>query len=120
MRSSRQEVAKAARRERWRRVVLEVEGSGLPIREYCQAHGLKENVFYRWRQILELEDRHSGAGGNDKQPGFVLVRPEGEGQAGDPAVGLELVLDRGWRLRIPGGVEESTLRLVLRVLVGCS
>jgi transposase-like protein len=119
MKTSRRETDMAARRERWRRVVSEVEGSGQPIREYCRAHGIKENLFYRWRQVLELEDRQAGADGG-QQSGFVLVRPEGEAGTESEFGGLELVLDRGWRLRIAGGVEESTLRLVLRVLAGCS
>jgi hypothetical protein len=29
---------------------------------------------------------------------------------------LELVVERGWRLRIPAGANESTLRAVLAVL----
>jgi hypothetical protein len=36
------------------------------------------------------------------------------------AAALELVVDRGWRLRIGAGVEESALRVVLAALAAQS
>jgi hypothetical protein len=103
----------AARRERWGRILSEAEAAGLPIREYCRKHDLHEGQFYHWRHILELEARRSKPG---KEPGFVLVRAAGEARPETEAGALELVLDRGWRLRIPSGVDEASLRAVLSAL----
>jgi transposase-like protein len=86
----------------------------LPIREYCRKHNVDEGQFYRWRRILKLE-----AGKRKRQapePGFVLVRAAGEARLETGAGALELVLDRGWRLRIASGVEEALLRTVLKAL----
>lgn len=43
------------------------------------------------------------------------------GEAGYPEAGeIELLLDRGWRLRIGRGAEETTLRTVLETLAAMS
>ena len=92
-----------------------VEASGMPVREYCRKHGLDEGQFYHWRHILELEG-HATSKPKTREPGFVLVRPAGEARPETEAGALELVLDRGWRLRIGRGVEEASLRTVLNAL----
>ena len=103
----------AARRERWAHIVSEAEASGLPIREYCRRHDVHEGLFYHWRHRLELEGRKSKP---KTEPGFVLVRAVGEVGPETETGALELVLDRGWRLRIPRGVDEASLRTVLSSL----
>lgn len=88
--------------------------SGLPTREYCRKHDVDEGQFYRWRRILKLEARKSKR--QAPEPGFVLVRAAGEVRPETDASALEVVLDRGWRLRIPSGVDEASLRTVLKAL----
>jgi len=104
----------AARRQRWGRIVSEAGASGLPTREYCRKHDVDEGQFYRWRRILKSE---AGKGKRQAtEAGFVLVRAAGEARPESGAGALELLLDRGWRLRIPSGVEETSLRTVLKAL----
>jgi hypothetical protein len=47
---------------------------------------------------------------------FVLVRPKASAVADSASAALELVLERGWLLRIPRGADETTLRCVLTAL----
>ena len=112
----------AARRERWSDIVARAEASGMPIRRFCEKHGVNEGQFYHWRYRLRLEGLKNQAGDSDGAD-FVLVRPAtATGTATPEAVGggeaavLELALERGWRLRIWAGVDEATLRTVLAAL----
>jgi transposase-like protein len=109
----------AARRERWSSIVEQAESSGLSIREFCQQHEVNEGQFYHWRHRLELESGKRQAKPSARSE-FVLVQPVPKAQpetpAGSEAAALELALDRGWRLRIPRGVDEATLRAVLAAL----
>lgn len=109
----------AARRERWTRIVEGAAASGMPIRQYCRKHDVDEGQFYHWRHLLELESAKSKPK-TSAEPGFVLVQA---GPLAKPApleepqaCALELVLERGWRLRIPSPVDEAALRAVLNVL----
>jgi hypothetical protein len=45
-----------------------------------------------------------------------LVQARQRSGRADEGAELELVLERGWRLRIPRGVEEALLRTVLAAL----
>jgi len=113
MDESKRSVEKEKRRAYWRGIVEEAERSGASIRVFCQQRRVKEHRFYRWRQTLEREGR--AAAKAPAEAPFVLVRPNtGRGAAEDGE--LELVLDRGWRLRMPRGADESTLRGVLAAL----
>jgi transposase-like protein len=115
MRSARQQAEMAARREGWTRIVERAEASGLSIRQFCAKHDVDEGQFYYWRNRLELEaaERQRPA---SAEPGFVLARAQ-RAPAEAEATVLELIVDRGWRLRIPPGVEPAALRLVLDELV---
>jgi transposase-like protein len=109
-----------ARRARWRRVLEEAARSGLSIRRFCQEHDVEEAQFYAWRRLLAAEQRGGAAEARRRAPDqaarFVLVRPEEQLAAENDTAALELVLERGWRLRIPRGVDEATLRCVLTAL----
>ena len=109
------------RRARWRRVLDEAAQSGLSIRQFCQERRVEEAQFYSWRRLLAAEQRGDGAaqarsGEPGPAPQFVLVRPRERIAAESDTAALELVLERGWRLRIPRGVDEATLRCVLTAL----
>jgi len=119
MKSGRREAEMAARRERWSEIVARAEASGMPIRRFCEKHGVNEGQFYHWRYRLRLEDLRNQAGDSDGAE-FVLVRPAtatgaatAEAVTGGEAAALELTLDGGWRLRISRGVDEATLPTVL-------
>lgn len=114
MRSARQQAEMAARREGWTRIVARAEASGLSIRQFCVKHDVDEGQFYYWRKRLELEatERQRPA---SVEPDFVLVRAQRAPAEAETPV-LELIVDRGWRLRIPPGVEPAGLCVVLDAL----
>jgi transposase-like protein len=109
----------AARRERWSGIIERAEASGMSIRQFCEKHDVDEGQFYHWRHRLELEAAKSEST-SSAASGFVLVQPAPETRPEvterTEAAALELALDRGWRLRIPRGVDEATLRAVLAAL----
>jgi hypothetical protein len=92
------------RREQWRKRVREQETTTQPIRAFCRERGLKEPMFYAWRQRLRAEN---------KPVSFALIETKLTAEAAAPQP-VELVLAGGDRLRIPS--EAATLRLVLSVL----
>ncbi len=120
MSSGARKQAMQERRARWRRVLEEAARSGLSIRQFCQQRHVDETQFYSWRRLLAAEQRGGVAEARNGAPGpaarFVLVRPEEQLAAESDTAALELVLARGWRLRIPRGVDEATLRCVLTAL----
>ena len=91
----------------------------MSIRQFCEKHDVNEGQFYHWRHRLELEAGKSQSKPS-AGPGFVLVQPAPEARpevtTGNEPAALELALERGWRLRIPRGVDEATLRAVLAAL----
>lgn len=140
------QAASRARRLYWRELMAEVAASGLSQRAFCRQRGIAEPLFYHWRRVLAEEDArlaHPSSGLSARAPGegkgdvrFALVAPyrsastqarcaraeeagDDAGQARDAtgeSAGIELLLDRGWRLRIGRGAEEATLRTVLAAL----
>ena len=103
------------RRARWRSIVEQAALSSLPIRKFCQAQQVDEQQYYYWRRILAHEQGTESV--DSPASRFVLVRPEAvETVSTAGAAVLELVLERGWLLRIPRGVDGATLRCVLAAL----
>ena len=101
------------RREYWRRIVEEARRSGQGIRPFCRERHVKEHLFYHWRGVLARE----ACGGVKPvgEPHFLLVSPQ-TGALAESDRMLELLIERGWRLRIPSGADEFTLRTVLAAL----
>ena len=99
----------AERRARWRALVDQARESGERPRQFCQARGVDLDRFYYWRRVFAQQEAPANPAAH-----FALVRRGRERQAepGD----LELQVDHGWRLRIPCGVNEATLRAVLGAL----
>lgn len=108
-------VTRAAKRERWRSVIAEAEGSGEPIRAYCLKHGIRPSHYYYWRRQLRQGERVPVTTTPNR---FVLVGTAG--MAAESPVELELVVGHGWRLQIGAGVEERALRTVLSALAAQS
>ena len=93
-----------ARSEYWGNLVQQHAASGQPVSIFCSQRGLTEQSFYSWRKRLSREATVS----------FALVSTDGS--AGNAGASLELELGAGQRLRIPCGVDATTLRTVLTVL----
>jgi hypothetical protein len=98
------------RRAYWRGVVERAEQSGQPPREFCLAEKIDLGRFYHWRRALAVE-----AGAGEAAGHFALVRRVAS-RAEPSGGGLELEVMRGWRLRIPPGVDAAALRAVLAAL----
>jgi transposase-like protein len=114
MNPSPRKLAMQERRAHWRSIVEQAALSSLPIRQFCLEHQVDEQQYYYWRRILAHEQGAESVASPSSR--FVLVRPEATPTADSASATLELVLDRGWRLRIPRGVDETTLRCVLTAL----
>jgi transposase-like protein len=104
----------AARREKWRGIVRGAEASGLSVRAYCKQHEVDLSQFYYWRRVLQAAGRQAAQAA--PRGAFVLVQAPGRSEAADQTPVLELLLDCGWRLRIPRNVDEALLATTLRLL----
>jgi transposase len=98
----------AAKEQFWRQVMARRQRSDLSIRAFCQREGLSEPSFYLWRRELARRNRASSA--QRVSTGFVPVQV-----IPDVAV-IEIVLERGAIVRVPAGVDGTTLREVLAAL----
>ena len=93
-----------SRSEYWREVIQQQVGSGQSVHVFCSEHGLTDQSFYFWRKRLSKETPVR----------FALVATDETGAK--QSAPLELDLGSGQRLRIPFGVDATTLRTVLTVL----
>lgn len=48
-------IARDLRAEKWRRIVLEANNSGMPKIQYIHEHNLSENRFYYWQRVFRKE-----------------------------------------------------------------
>jgi transposase-like protein len=92
----------------WRERLAEQARSGLSVKQFCEEHGLTQCSFYAWRKRLR----------QDGPVRFALVDRGAAQQQTAAGAGLELVFPTGERLRISGGVDAGTLRLVVAALRG--
>jgi transposase-like protein len=92
----------------WREQVAQQERSGLSVKQFCEAHGIKDQSFYVWRKRLRKEPALR----------FALV----ETAPGEPELsgdsGLELLFSKGERLRIGRTADLALLRKVVEALRG--
>lgn len=108
----------------WRRVLAEEDArlTGQASRPHARAsvEGQGEIRFalvapYR-PASMQARSAHAGQAGDDAGQASGASGEVGYPEAG----GIELLLDRGWRLRIGRGAEETTLRTVLAALAAMS
>ena len=121
------------RQRYWEEVVQRWRDSGQSVRDYCGAEGLRESTFHYWRRRLEGRKRSSGLTGRRRsgasrqpstafrgKPSFLPVRVlESTVVKPTPAEavgGVEIILERGRRLRVVAGFDRQTLADVLAVL----
>ena len=102
------EATTVTRVEMWRERVAEHERSGLSVKEFCNGRGFTAWSFYSWRKRLQ----------ETGPVRFALVERGPVRQQSGLDAQLEVVLVNGERLRIRGGVEAATLRMVLDALRG--
>lgn len=106
-----------AKERLWREQVTSWQQSGLSIRQYCQQHQLNEPNFYAWRRELARRDEVGGISSKSVQrpkPLSVTWMPLTVDPSTVPVV--EVQLPTGAILRVPSGVEISTLERILTAL----
>lgn len=66
-------IAAEYRLSHWMQVIQERKASGLSIREYCRASGLRENVYFYWqRKVRESACRELLT---PEKPSAVVIQP---------------------------------------------
>lgn len=102
-----------AKHRRWQGIIGAAARSGMSIREFCRQRHLQESQFYWWQRRLK---ERPGSGRLNRRgipaASFALVSDEPDALS----AGIELVLANGRRLRISRGVDEASLRTVLRAM----
>lgn len=111
----------------WRQHLERWQALSISIRQYCREQTLSEASFYSWKRELkrrQAEEPHPGGPtqcpSQAANPDFVpvVVTPVETRHAGSGV--LEIELPGGVRLKVPGGFDEATLRLVLELTGGSS
>ena len=105
---------------RWREILERQAGSGLSVRSFCAAEGVREPSFYAWRkrlcsrqangaQTVGKEAGREKAGGDNARL-FVPLKLV------DAASMLEIVHPLGYRIHVTGDVNPVALRHVIETL----
>lgn len=113
---------------RWRERMAAWRESGLTQKAFCQAHGLSVSSFSHWKSKLAKRD----AGRLSPEPSAVEADSEKSrkgvswtevtwpARAGSEPVadgwGFEVVLPRGWSIRLGARFESEPLRRLLAIL----
>jgi transposase-like protein len=99
---------RSERKRFWRRLIDEQARSGASIKAFCRSHGVSQPSYFAWRKKLAPGKRTKA------RPDFlpVQVLP----QAAVQSSGIEIVLDRGRRVRVKPGFDRQLLSDVLAVL----
>ncbi len=106
-----------AKEQFWRCLVGQWQQSGTTIRGFCARQRVSEANFHAWRRELARRDRERGAAKPSSGAGFVPVRVVPEPHAAvAPAAIIEIVLPRGWVVRVPAGADGAAVRTVLTAL----
>lgn len=119
---------------RWRDRIAAWRESGLSQQAFCRAHGLSESTLSHWKSELAKRDAvqappaiagqgtasESAAAGSSGTLRWAEVRwPAVGAEKPEPASassGFEIVLPRGWSVRLGPGFEAESLRRLLTVL----
>ncbi len=103
-----------AKERLWREQMSLWQRSGLSIRQYCQQHQLSEPNFYAWRRELARRDVLPVAPAARAKASSVMWMPLTVDASTVPVV--EVQLPTGAKLRVPAGVESTTLERILTAL----
>lgn len=94
----------------WAKRVEERRSSGLTVAKYCEEHNICTHSFYRWQKRL-FEMAQAEAGGT----AFAELEVPRSGN-GNSAATLEI---NGTQTDIYNGIDEYTLRILIRVMKSC-
>lgn len=121
-------VAESKWEQGWRERVEAWRRSGQKQAEYCRSHGIAESSLSRWKLELARRDQaramaaqgpamSAGEGGRDAELGWRQVSwPPAAAVPTEGESGLEVVLPRGWSIRLGPRFEAEALKRLLAVL----
>lgn len=89
-----------------KRVLADLDASGLPVAAFAREQGLSAERLYRWRRRLQPVG---------STPEFLPVRIASQRP---PMADIELLIGDGVRVRVPRGFCDETLTRLLGVLGG--
>lgn len=133
MAQKRDEQAQSVWERRWREHIEQWRRSGQSQRAYCQAQGISDSSLSRWKcelgrrdlfrsQAAALDKAAEGDGVRDRTAEsmrWTEVHLPAAGGAVAPIArdaGFEVVLPRGWSVRLGSRFEADSLRRLLAVL----
>jgi transposase-like protein len=96
------------REQFWRRLIHEQERSGASIKAFCRSKGVSQPSYFAWRKKF-TQDKVTNA-----RADFVAVQVVPKTVARSNSI--EIVLDRGRRVRVEPGFNRQLLSDVLAVL----
>jgi hypothetical protein len=114
----------------WRERIEAWRRSGQTQQEFCRAHGLSAGSFSHWkaelvrreglRALVRAADAAAGGDRHERSPealSWSEVRwPAGAAEVAGAGGGFEIVLPRGWSVRLGPRFEAECLRRLLSVL----
>jgi hypothetical protein len=102
-------------REEIKRLVIEYEGSGARVSDFCRKHDLKPSVLQRhlkMRRLSKVKPREA-----KRLVPVALVEANGNGKISS-GYALEVVLSSGRRIGVRPDFDSGTLERLLQVLEG--
>lgn len=103
------------RRELWRERIAACRASGLSISTWCEAHGVTQSSFYRWKKLLSEAVGETPPSNTQSQSGWLrlMVSDEAENDQGRITLRVGAVC-----VDVLPGFNSKLLREVVRTLVG--
>lgn len=113
-------VKHAAMREEWKARIVDCRQSKIPVREWCQIHGVSPKTYYRWeREIVGLAgEEMAGSQGNslalpDPKTEFAMVPTQRRVKAQSPGEVIATFRKGELALDLYGGVSAEMVKVLL-------
>jgi hypothetical protein len=104
------------REARWREIIAEHQRSGLGVRAFCRAKGVRETAFYYWRRELQRRHGEQVQRREDEPSAAPMFVPVHLAEHIAPLSSIEIVLPTGCHVHVTGPVDRQALTDVLTAL----
>lgn len=114
-----------AKEKIWHEAIQRQKDSGISVRQFCEAEGLKDWSFHWWRREIDKRNRekssrkqhHSKSVARDGETtSFVAVQVEPAVSSDHVSNSIDVCLPTGLKLSIPPSFDEQALSRILHVL----